>query len=151
MAAQTFTASDQLAQPRACATGINVAKAVYSTSTTISVSDVVLMCKLPFNAVVIDGYVAGHYDSAAARLKVGYLGVNGAGVGSETAFIAELSLSSAASLTRFTNAAGPINIAGSDDAMPRYKYATITMIAVTSLTGTASITMVIEYAMPGAV
>lgn len=151
MAATTVTASDQLALPRQTHTGVNVVKGVYSTSTTLSVSDVVLMCKLPFNAIVIDGYVAGHIDSAAYRLKAGYLGVNGAGVGSETAFIAELSLSATASLTRFTNAAGPINIAGSDDAMPRYKYATITMIAATSLTGTASLTMVIEYAMPGAI
>jgi hypothetical protein len=149
MAATTVTASDQLAQPRAVHTGVNIARGVYSTIVTISVSDVVLMCKLPFNAIVIDGYVAGHYDSAACRLKVGYLGVNGAGVGSETAFIAELSLSSTASLTRFTNAAGPISIAGSDDAMPRYKYATITLIACTSLTGTASLTLVIEYVMPG--
>lgn len=149
MAATTVTASDQLATPRQSHVGVQTARAVYSTTTTISVSDVILFAKIPFNAVVIDGYVTGHYDSAACRLKAGYLGVNGAGVGSETAFIAELSLSSTASLTRFTNAALPTNIAGSDDAMPRYKYATITLIAATSLTGTASITMVVNYVMPG--
>lgn len=144
MAGTTYTASDQLAQPKANHIGINVAKAVYSSTTCLSASDVILMVKIPFNATIIDGYVSGTIDSAGSTIKCGYQG-------SDAALMSTHTVSATSVLWRFDAVTMPVAIGGSDDAQPRYKYVIITVVATASVTASSSLTVVVEYAVQGAI
>src|SRR5262245_39793575 len=150
----TFTASDQLAQPRQCETGINVARGTYTvtgTPGTLSVSDIVFLCKGPHGAWIINGYISGVIDRATYTTKIGVNGNAGrlvdnnrlaAGVGS--------TLSTTATLQRF-NGTLPVQVSLSDLAVPRYAWVTMTINAAASLTACASFTVIVEYCMPGAI
>lgn len=139
----TYTASDQLAQPRAVHVGTNVVRSQYSSTVCLSVSDVVFFAKIPFGAQIVDGYITGTIDSAGTTVKVGIQGT-------DTALMQTHTLSGTAVLWRFdaTQLGTTVTqVTGSDDATPRYKYVILTVVAAASITASCSLTCVVEYVM----
>lgn len=154
MAALTFTASDQLAQPRSNPDGLNVARVSYvGLAVSLSVSDVILMVKLPEGAVIIDGYLSGKVGAVASMIiKAGIL----PGTATDDDFIANgavingtastTTLSGTTKLIRFDGNAGLPYVLPAIAAAtyPKYTYATVTMVSGSS-TGSVSLQMTVVY------
>lgn len=137
----TFTASDQLATPRAVHAGLNVVRATYTQNgATLSTSDIILAVRVPHGALVIDGYISGTSGAAATILKAGI-------TGADNALLSLGTLSATAQVRRFDGGSLPLRISLSDDAVPQWTWAFLTMNSG-SLTVTGSIQFVIEYVMP---
>lgn len=140
----TFTMSDQNAVPRSVHVGSNFAKGVYTAGGTLTASDIILGVKVPHGAEIVGGYISGHVDNAACVLKVG---VSGA----DTALLSAGTLSATAQLTRFNGGSLPRKISLSDDANPQWQHVFLTVNSGGTDTATASIVLVVEYVMPGAI
>lgn len=144
----TYTASDQSAQPRMKETGAVVAMGRYQSTTTLSVSDIVFMVKVPHGSTIIDGYISGTIDNAGTIVKLGIIA--GAGTLVDNNLFTG-TLSATAVITRFTGTSLPIKVSLSDDAVPRFAWLTLTVNTNASLTVSSSFTVVVEYAAPGAI
>ncbi len=151
MAAQTFTASDQNAQPRSTADGGPVT--VYfsyitgTTLTTLSVSDVILLTKLPENCKIIDGYICGKIPSQTGNLvKVGIL----AGTATDDDLISGVTLSATTVLKRFDGSAGlPYALPAIAAATyPKYTYLVLTCVSG-SMTASVSLQGSVTYLTGG--
>ena len=137
------------ASPRLAYEGVTVARGQYTANgVTVSVSDSYLMVKVPNGATVIDGYISGTHGSAAASFQVG---INNAGTFADNNLLSLGTLSATAQLLRFDGGSLPLKVSLSDDAVPQWAWAVVTVAASASVCVTASINLVIKYAAPGAV
>jgi hypothetical protein len=144
MAVASTTASSATATPRAIHAGLNVATATYTLNAAASttLSDVLLMVKIPDQATIVDGYVVGTNGSAATTFKIGTSA-------DDDALHVAASFSATAQLTRFSAATLPFKVSISDDAEPKWTYVKMERTANASGTLTESIRLVVKYVMPG--
>lgn len=141
--ATTRTASSQFAAPRASHEGLTVAKATITVAGTVSASEVILAIKIPHGATVLDGYISGMCNEGAHVWKVG--------TAADDDFAgALLTLSATAQMKRFDGGSMPFKVSLSDDANPQWTWLKLEKVSG-SATTTASIQVVVNYAMPGAV
>lgn len=151
MAGQTFTATSVSLpdQPKAVHVGVNVGRASYiAQTTTLSVSDVIQMVKLPEGAVVIDGYISGKIGAVASCTVKAGIGVAAATDGDLLA--SPKTLSATSTLWRFDGNKGlpystPTIAAAT---YPKYNYATITCSGG-SVTASISLQMTVLYVVTG--
>lgn len=111
----------------------------------ISVSDVVYLAKIPFDAIVTRLQVAGWIGSAGnATVDVG---LSGATSGQGASIFVSGAAVSATGTTNFTVVTGsiPIQVTGSDDAVNRFKYLQAKFVTSATATATAILTGVVEY------
>lgn len=111
----------------------------------ISVSDVVYLAVVPFDAIVTRLACAGWIGSAGnATVDIGLSGVT-AGQGASI-FVSGGTVSATAT-TQFTILTGaiPIQVTGSDDAVNRFKYLQAKFVTSTTATATAILNGVLEY------
>lgn len=139
--ATTYTCSDQAAQPRANHVGVNAVRATRTSTTTLSVSDIVFAVKVPSGATIIDGYIKGTIDNAATIVKVGTGGVGG----TDSNLLSAGTLSATSQMKRFD--AVPFRVSVSDDAQPSWAWVYVTINTNASLTVSSSFDVVVEYFM----
>lgn len=145
MAVSTLTASSQNATPKAFHGGLTTARFTFTLNAAASTtaSDVILLCKLPNKATVIDGYITGTCGSSAHLIKVGTSAdddafIVGAGAGT---------LSATAARKQFDSGVMPFRVSLSDDAVPQWTWLKAETVSVGSTTMTLSITGVVIYEM----
>lgn len=146
MAGQTFTATTTPDQPRNISDGINIATAKYvAVSTTLSVSDVIQMIRLPEGATVIDGYISGKVSSTTALATIVKVGIGNAAA-TDDDFLATATLSSTTKMIRFDGSSGlpyatPAIAAAT---YPKYNWLTVTCVSA-SATASVSIQVTVTY------
>lgn len=142
MAATTFTASDQNAQPRQLADGgpvtVRFSYITGATATTLSTSDVIFLAKIPEGATIIDGYICGKIPSGTGTVvKVGIL----PGTATDDDFIASVTLSATTVLKRFDGLAGlPYAL----PAIAATTYPKYTWLSLTEVSGTVTASVSIQ-------
>lgn len=141
----TYTASDQLAVPRAVHAGVNSVRAAYNSSTCLSVSDILFLAKIPNGATIIDGYLSGTIDSAGSTVKVGI--VSAGSSSADNNLLTAVTLSTTSVLQRFNAGTLPVRVSLSDDATLQWAWAFMTVITAASITATSSLQFVINYVM----
>lgn len=140
----TVTGSFATATPRLSYEGVTVARGQYTAGgVTASVSDTILLVKVPNGATIIDGYLTGTTGSDSLIFEVGV-------AGTDNNLAAGLTLSATAQLARFNAGGLPVKVSLSDDAVPQWAWVFAT-VASGSATATASINLVVKYAAPGAI
>jgi hypothetical protein len=146
MAVATLTASSQTATPRAVHVGANYATGTYTLNAagSTTVSDVLLMVKVPDQATIVDGYAVGTNGSAGTSFKIGT-------TADDDALHVTASFSATSQLTRFSAATLPFKVSLSDDAEPKWTWVKMERSANASGTLTESIRLVVVYTMPGAI
>jgi hypothetical protein len=143
MAVNSLTASSATATPRAVHVGSNFAQGTVTfngVSTTLS--DVLLMVKVPDQATIVGGYVIGTNGSVSTTYKIGTSA-------DDDALHVAASFSATSQLTRFSAATLPFKVSISDDAEPKWTYVKMERVLNPSTTTTESIRLVVEYVMPG--
>lgn len=111
----------------------------------ISLSDVVYLAKIPFDAIVTRLACAGWIGSAGnATVDVG---LSGATSGQHASVFVSGGAVSATATTQFTVLTGaiPIQVTGSDDAAVRFKYLQAKWVTSATGTATAILSGVVEY------
>lgn len=140
----TVTGTFASASPRLAYEGPSVARGQYTANgVTVSVSDTILLVKVPNGATIIDGYISGTHGSGAGIFEIGVMGVDN-NLGSA------MTLSATAQLVRFNSAQLPLKVSLSDDAVPQWSWVMAT-VAGGSVCVTASINLCVTYAAPGAI
>lgn len=153
MAVNTRTCSDALAFVRSNEIGTVTVRTKLEGSLTASLtlSDIILIAKIPNKAMIHDFYMAGIVPGDATIFKVG---TGGAGVttgGDDTSVCSTVTLSGTAAIKNFDSAdTMPYLVSLSDDAEPKWTWLFATLISGTS-TATCSIQFVVKYSMPGAI
>lgn len=145
MAALTYTATSTTAT-RLNERGVTYAVATYvhNGATSLSASDVIYMVKVPTGCLILDGYISGTAGGDAMIFDVGIIpGGSGGTSLTDNNLAAALTFSETAAIKRF-NAALPLRISTSDDAVP-YNWVQLTRTSGTS-TATASLVIVVAYA-----
>lgn len=145
MAALTYTATSTTAV-RLNERGVTYAMATYTHggATSLSASDIIYMVKVPTGCMILDGYISGTAGGDAMVFDVGIIpGGSGGTSLTDNNLAAALTLSATAQMVRF-NAALPLRISTSDDAVP-YNWVQLTRTSGTS-TATASIVILVAYA-----
>jgi hypothetical protein len=146
MAGQTFTATTLIDQPRVISDGINIMTAKYvATATTLSVSDIIAMMKIPEGATVIDGYISGKVSSTTALatiLKVGF----GFAASTDDDLLATATVSSTTKLIRFDGGSGLPYLTPTIAAAtyPKYNWLTVTCVSA-SATASVSLQVSVTY------
>ena len=142
----TYTASSQTATPRVTHTGTINAYGTHTNgaSFSTSVSDQILMVKIPDRAWILDGYIAGTIGNVASTVKVGT-------AADDDCCITVASLSATSQMTRFNSAVLPFQVSLSDDAEPKWTWLRVEYITAPSSCITSSTKLVVKYAMPGAI
>jgi hypothetical protein len=144
MAVRSTTASTATLPPRAIHAGMNVATGSYllDAAASTTVSDVILMCRVPDRAIIVDGFLKGHSGPTASgnTFKIGT-------TQDDDALHASISLN--ATQTR-NDLQGdlPFQVSLSDDVEPKWTWVKVTRIAGSS-TLTESLRLVVKYVMPG--
>ena len=143
MAVGTFTASSQTATPRVLHTGVIPATATFTLNAAQSttLSDVILLVKIPDRAWIVNGYITGTNGAAAQTLKVGT-------AADDDCCTAIASFSATAQRNLFNNAVLPFQVSLSDDAEPKWTWLKAERV-VGSATLTESYRVYVEYVMPG--
>lgn len=140
----TVTGSFATANPRLAYEGVTTARGQYTANgVTVSVSDTILMVKVPNGATIIDGYISGTAGSGGIVFEIGV-------AGTDNNLAAALTLSATAQLVRFNAGGLPVKVSLSDDAVPQWSWVFAT-VASGSACVTASINLVVNYAAPGAI
>jgi hypothetical protein len=140
----TVTGTFANASPRLSYEGMTVARGQYTANgVTVSVSDTILMVKVPNGATIIDGYISGTAGSGAIVFEIGV-------AGTDNNLAAALTLSATAQLGRFNNGGLPYKVSLSDDAVPQWSWVTATVASGSACT-TASINLVVKYTAPGCI
>lgn len=144
MAAQTFTATTTPDQPRNLDFGLNIATAKYvAPATSLSLSDVIQMIRLPEGATVVDGYVSGKCGATTSLvIKVGV----GAAGANDAVFVSSVTISATTKLTRFDGNAGLPYLTPTIAAAtyPKYNWLTITGVSG-SVTASISLQVSVIY------
>lgn len=145
MAVTSTTASTATLPPRAIHAGVNVATGSYTldAAQSTTVSDVILMCRVPDRAIIFDGYIMGTNGPTASgnTFKVGT-------AANDAALHASVSLNSTSQRVGLSAVTLPFQISLSDDVEPKWTWLKVTRIAGSS-TLTESIRLVVQYVMPG--
>lgn len=145
MAVTSTTASTATLPPRSIHAGVNVATGSYlldgAQSTTVS--DVILMLRVPDRAIIFDGYLMGHNGPTASgnTFKIGT-------TQDDDALHASISLNSTATRNNLLSTQLPFQVSLSDDVEPKWTWVKVTRIAGSS-TLTESLRLVVQYVMPG--
>lgn len=150
MAGQTFTATTYPEQPRNLPDGLNIATARYvATTTTLSVSDVIQMLRIPEGATIVDGYISGKVSSTTALATVVKVGLGNA-VATDDDFLAAATLSSTTKLVRFDGSSGlPYALPAIAAATyPKWTWLTVTCVSA-STTASVSIQVCVTYLTGG--
>ncbi len=133
-------------QPRVISDGINIMTAKYvATATTLAVSDIIAMIKVPEGATIVDGYISGKVSSTTALatvLKVGF----GFATATDDDLLATATVSSTTQLTRFAGSSGLPYLTPTIAAAtyPKYNWLTVTCISG-STTASVSLQVCITY------
>jgi hypothetical protein len=146
MAGQTFTATTLPDQPRNMADGINIATAKYvALTTSLSVSDVINMLRIPEGATILDGYISGKVSSTTALATIVKVGMGNAAA-TDDDFLATATLSSTTKMIRFDGSSGlPYKIADIAAATyPKWSWLTVTCVSA-STTASVSIQVCVTY------
>lgn len=139
---------------RSSQTGINMVWGVYSTTTTtLSVSDVVHLCSLPEGAVILDGGISGVIKTGGTVVKVGVqAGGNpsATGVSTDADLRAAATLSATRILLRFDGLQGlPYQTAAiGATTFPKQTPVVLTVVSG-SVTGSVSIGFWLSYTSAG--
>ena len=146
MAGQTFTATTLIDQPRVISDGINIMTAKYvATATTLSVSDIIAMIKVPEGATIVDGYISGKVSSTTALATIVKVGIGNAAT-TDDDFLAAATLSSTTKMIRFDGSSGlpyatPAIAAAT---YPKYNWLTVTCVSA-STTASVSLQVSVTY------
>lgn len=154
MAVFTGTASDALSFVRSNEKGTAMSRTHFGGSqlpASFSASDIILICKIPNGATILDFWMAGIVPSDATIFKVGT-------AADDDAVAAAFTLSATAAIRRLGNATGgdaavatmPFKVSLSDDVNPQWTWLFATRVSGTATT-TCSIQFVVTWAMPGAI
>ena len=144
MAVGTFTASSQTATPRVLHTGVIPATATFTlgAAQSTTISDVILLVKIPDRAWIVNGYITGTHGALANVLKVGTLA-------DDDCCTAIASFSSTAQRNLFNAAVLPFQVSLSDDAEPKWTWLRAERVVQASSSLTESYRVYVEYVMPG--
>ena len=138
----TVTGTFATATPRLSHEGVTVARGQYTAGgVTVSVSDTILMVKVPNGATIIDGYIGGTAGSGAIVFEIGV-------AGTDNNLASALTLSATAQVARFNAGGLPVKVSLSDDAVPQWTWVMATVASGSACT-TASINLVVSYTGPG--
>lgn len=142
----TFTASSQTAVPRVVHTGTIPAYATFSLNgaQSTSVSDMMLMVRIPDRAWIVNGYITGTIGNVGTTVKVGT-------TADDDCCIANASISLTSQMNRFNSPVLPFQVSISDDAEPKWTWLRAECVTSPSSCLTMSVKVYVEYAMPGAV
>jgi hypothetical protein len=145
MAVATLTASSQTATPKAFHGGLTTARCTFTLNASgatgsTTLSDVVLLVKVPNGAVIVDGFISGTAGSSAHVVKVG-TAADGA------ALTAAATLSATAQRNDFDGGSMPFKVSLSDDVVPQWTWVKAETVTVGSTTQTVSIQAVVVYEM----
>ena len=151
MAAITYTATAVSRPPRVHPTALTNVVVSYTLggAGSLSASDVILICKIPDQVTVVDGYISGTCGGDATIWKVG-IGTTHAATGTtnEAVFGAVATLSETAQMKTFTGLPYRVSLSATED--QAWTYVMLTRVSGTS-TATASIQLSISYGRPGTV
>jgi hypothetical protein len=142
----TFTASSQSATPRVNHTGVIPATASFhlNAAQSTSVSDLILLVKIPDRAFITNGYVSGTIGNVASAVKIGTSADDDACL-----VLGTLSLTS--QRTNFNATTLPFQVSLSDDAEPKWTWLRAEFVTSPSSCLTMSVRVYVEYSMPGAI
>lgn len=142
MALSTYTASSQTITPKQLHAGITVARGTFTLNAAASttISDVVLLVKIPNKAYIVDGYVSGTHPGAATVVKVGT-------AADDDCCTALATLSATAQRNDFDSADLPFKVSLSDDVIPQWTWVKAEIVTNTSSSLTMSIQAVVMYTM----
>ncbi len=142
----TYTASSQSATPRVVHTGIIPAQGTftYNAQASTSVSDQILMVRIPDRAWILDGYVTGTIGNVGSVVKIGTSA-------DDDACLVAGSLSLTSQQNRFNATTLPFQVSLSDDAEPKWTWLRAELVTAPSSCLTMSIRVFVKYAMPGAI
>lgn len=130
----TYTATSFLVNPRLVHAGVNAQTFRYTLSAAASLTDCILLAKVPWGATVVELLESHTTGSTAFALDVGY-------DSSPSAFI---SAGAQATANRLIHAGVGTQFSGSDDAQPRYSILKAT-VASGTMTTSLKIAGMIQY------
>lgn len=145
----TITASGYSPQPRAAHTGVQVLKAEKTyLGASLTLSDIILLGTIPGRCTVVNGYIRGGVKDGSMTIKIGYGAAGGASTDGD--ILAATTLSATGALTRLSLV--PVDVSLSDGVDPYLAQVFATVVTEgTSYSGTTSLVVVLEYAVPGAI
>jgi hypothetical protein len=144
--AVTYTASSQSATPRVVHTGVIPAYGTFTLNgvNSTSVSDLMLMVRIPDRAWILNGYITGTIGNVGSTIKVGTSA-------DDDCCIAAASISLTSQMNRFNSGVLPFQVSISDDSEPKWTWLRAEVVTSPSSCLTMSVKVFVEYAMPGAV
>lgn len=144
MALSTYTASSQTATPKSTHTGLVFAHGTFTLNAAASttISDVILLVKVPNHATIVDGYVTGTQPGGAYVVKVGTQD-------DDDALTTAATLSATSQKNDFDAATLPFKVSFSDDVNPQYRWVRAEVVTDASSSLTMSIKCVVVYTMDG--
>lgn len=149
MAAVTFTSTDGIAAPvKLNATGVTYATSSYhaAATSTLSVSDEVLMMKIPNHVTILDAYLVA--DSKSTVSGTFKLGING----TDNNIMTALSASDGGVLLRANSTALPLDVSLTDSTENAWTWLKMTCAAKPTTTSASySFALTVVYAKRGVV
>jgi len=111
------------------------------TTTCLSTSDIIFLCKIPANAIILDGYVSGTTGlPGTLTIKVGISTT-------DSAVMTAATLSQTSVILRFNGPQLPLATSISQDAAQQWQWLYATVVP-TSQTASSHIAGYVEYVMP---